>query len=88
MNVTALQYPLKQQLRSVMIVSIVFVAIALLALFVRNNRALHGSSTTSNPSRAVYAHTPAIPVGSSPGSHAGRERKNPFEGFRNVSSYQ
>jgi hypothetical protein len=88
MNATTWQHPLKQQLRSIMIVSILFVAIALLALFVRNDRALHGSSATSNPSRAGYSQTPAIPAGSSPRSHADREQKNPFEGFRNVGSYQ
>jgi hypothetical protein len=88
MNTIAWHHPLKQQLRSIMIVSILFVAIALVALFVRNDRALHGSSATSDPSRAGYSQTPAIPVGSSPRSHAGREQKNLFEGFRNVGSYQ
>jgi hypothetical protein len=85
MTTIARQHPLKRQIRSIIIVSILFVLVALGALFVQNYRALHGASTTS-PSRARYFSIPATPGGASLGFQAGRMQNNPFRGFRNVGN--
>jgi len=82
MTTIARQHPWKHQLRSIMVVSILF---ALVALFVQSYRAFHGPST-SNPSRVRYSSIPSTPGGAFPGSQAGRMRNNPFRGFRNVGN--
>jgi hypothetical protein len=81
MTTIARQHHLKQQIRSIMIASILFALVALVALLVRNYRALHGTSTIS-ASRARYSSIPSTPGGASPGSQAGRMQNNPFRGFR------
>jgi hypothetical protein len=85
MTTIARQHPLKQQIRPIIIASILFALVALGVLVVQNYRTLHGASTTSPP-RARYSSIPATPGGGSPGSHAGRMQNNPFRGFRNVCS--
>jgi hypothetical protein len=86
MNTIARHHTLKYQLRLFMIVSISFVAVALVTHFVQNYRAIRVTSTASSSLRAGYSSTPASPGGSSPRSQPAREQKNPFQGFRNVSS--
>jgi hypothetical protein len=87
MNTIARQHPLKHQLRSILIVSILLTASALAAQFVKNYRALHNTSTSSSPSRTDYSSiTAATPGGASSKSEAGHMRNNPFRSFRNTSS--
>jgi hypothetical protein len=76
------QHPLKQQIRSIMIVSTLFAVIALVGLVAQNYRALHRPSTISNSSRAAYSLTPSSSGNRSPVSPAGRTQNNPFRGFR------
>jgi hypothetical protein len=80
MTTIARQHPLKHQMRSIMIVSILSVLVVLVALFVQNYRALHGDSTI-RPSQSHYS---SIPGGVSPSPQAGRMPNNPLRGFRNV----
>jgi hypothetical protein len=85
MTTIARQHPWKHQLRSIMIVSILFALVALVALSVQSYRAFHGPSA-GNPSQGRYSSIPAVPRGASSGPQTSRMQNNPFEGFRNVSS--
>jgi hypothetical protein len=87
MNTIARQHPWKHQLRLILTVSILLTLFALAVQFVQNYRALHGTSTSSSPSRADYSSmTAATPGGASSKSEASHVQNNPFRGFRNTSS--
>jgi hypothetical protein len=71
------QHPLKQQIRSLMIVSMLVVLVGLAALFVQNYRALEGRLL-----RTPNSSVPVISGGGSPASWGGRTQNNPLRGFR------
>ena len=75
MTTIASQHSLKQPIRSIMIASLLFVVVGLVALFVQNYRTGRGASTVS-PSQESSSPTVA------PGSQAGRPQSNPLRAFR------
>jgi hypothetical protein len=81
MTTIARQYPLKYQIRSIVIASILFAIVALVALFARSYRPFHGASTSS-PSRPHDSSIPVAPGGASSAPRTGRLMNNPFRGFR------
>jgi hypothetical protein len=85
MATIARPHPWKHQLHSIMIVSILFALVAIVALSVQSYRAFHDPSH-GNPSQVRYSSIPAAPSGASSGPQAGRMQNNPFLGLRNVSN--
>jgi hypothetical protein len=85
MATIARPHPWKHQLRSIMIVSILFALVAMAALSVQGYRAFNGSSA-GNLSQGRYPSVPAAPAGSSSGTQTGRMQNNPFLGLRNVGN--
>jgi hypothetical protein len=81
------QYPsrqtLKQEVRAVTIVAIVFAMAALLIMFGPHHRAFPRASTNT------LSSAPDSSISMAPGSsQADRKQTNPFRGFRNVGSPQ
>jgi hypothetical protein len=77
------QHHLKQQMRTIITVAIVFAITALVIMFVPNHQAFPIASTNT------FSSAPDSSIPMTPGSsQAGRKQTNPFRGFRNVGSPQ